>query len=326
MARPTRSGATLAPLGSVTAEAVARFVEVHGVARYLTERPYLSGSRCGYLISRIMGDGACDDAVALAALKDGQVVGVVVLRYPQWDREHFGYVVGRVEHLQGADEEVLQCLVDETVRQLRARGAHMCSARVSNDALAALHCLERSGFRYVELTLSPWRDLSTWEPKGFGVTRPTGAEDVDRMCAIARTAFRTDRFHRDLRIDRAAADGVYEKWIRSWHVEPSSSQYSRVLLLDDEVAGFFMFELLEPFGAAGGAVARIVLNSVQPSRAGRGSGFKMYWDALDAASEVARYAATIVAAANPAVINLYAKLGFRLTSSGEVTMHWWSDD
>ena len=116
--------------------------------------------------------------------------------------------------------------------------------------------------------LAPWRDLSTWEPKGFGVTRPTLAEDVDHMCAIARKAFRTDRFHRDLRFDRAAADRVYEKWVRSWHADPSPGRYSRVLLLDGDVAGFFMFELVGPSGEAADSVARIVLNGIEPSAAG----------------------------------------------------------
>jgi predicted GNAT superfamily acetyltransferase len=71
---------------------------------------------------------------------------------------------------------------------------------------------------------------------------------------------------------------------------------------------------------------RVVLNCVEPSRAGGGAGFRMYCDALDEARAVARYATTTVAAANPAAINLHAKLGFRLTSSGEVTMHWWSEE
>ena len=73
-------------------------------------------------------------------------------------------------------------------------------------------------------------------------------------------------------------------------------------------------------------MARIVLNAIEPSKARRGGGFRMYCDALDEANQTARYATTTVAAANPVVINLYAKLGFRLTSSGEATMHWWSED
>jgi ribosomal protein S18 acetylase RimI-like enzyme len=277
-------------------------------------------------VNLIVADAARDDAVTLAILHGGDMVGVTVLRYPRWDREHFGHAVARIEHLQGTDQAVLQQLADGAAAHLAARGALMCSARLANDALGALHCLERAGFRYVELILAPWRDLSGWKPRRFGVTRPTGPEDLDRMCALARRAFRTDRFHRDLRFERAAADGVYEKWIRSWHAEQSPERQSLVLLVGDEVAGFLMFELQEPLGKASDVVARVVLNAVDPAHSGRGHGFRMYCDALDIASDVARFCTADVAAANPAVLNLYAKLGFQLTSSGDVTMHWWSQD
>lgn len=326
MARSTPDDLALTPLDGVAGEAVAHLVEVHGVSRYLMELPNGSGSPSDYLTSRILEDAALDDSVGVAALRDGEVVGLLVLRYPQWDRGHFGYAVGRVEHLQGADEQVLECLVGETVRRMKEQCVRMCSARLSSDALGALNRLERWRFRYVEQTLSPWRDLSTWVPMGFGVTRPTRAEDIERTCAIARTAFRTDRFHRDMRFDRAAADGVYEQWVRSWHADPSPGHYSRVLILDGAVAGFFMFELLAPLEEGAHTVARVVLNAIDASVAGHGHGFRMYCDALDVASEAARYATAVVAAANPAVVNLYEKLGFRLTSSGEVTMHWWSED
>lgn len=326
MSHGQSDGLTLEKLDGVTADAVAPLIDAHGVARSLAEPPVSAGSRSRYLAGRIAGDSGRADAVTVAAYREGTLAGLVVLRFPQWDTDHFGYMVGRVEHLQGADGAVLQCLADETVRQLAGRDAHMCSARVSNDALAALHCLERVGFRYVEVMLAPWRDLSDWQRAGCGVTRPTRAGDVNRICAVARRAFRTDRFHRDPRIERAAADGVYEKWIRSWHAEESSERQSVVLLVDDEVAGFFLFEVVHPSGEAADDVVRVVLNAVDPSRAGGGHGFRMYCDALDIASDVARYCTADVAAANPAVLNLYAKLGFRLTSSGDVTMHWWSED
>ena len=150
MTRPPRSALKLAPLESVPPEAVVGFVEEQGVARYLTERPYQSGSRCEYPLSLILADAACDDAAALAALRDEEVTGVIVLRYPDWDREHFGYVVARVEHLQGADEEVSQCLADESVWQLGARAARMCSARLFKDALASSHCFDRPGASFVD--------------------------------------------------------------------------------------------------------------------------------------------------------------------------------
>lgn len=314
----------LMPLGEEHGPTIARLIRDHGIDGCLAPCRPVTASAHERLSVRIMEDAARDDSVALVALRGGEASGVVVLRFPRWDAEHFGFPVGRVEHLQGRSSQDLQRLVEEATRVLRARGAKMCSARLSNDALPALHCLERCGFRYVELVLSPGRDLTTWQPREFGVTRQTTAQDLDRVCSIARAAFRTDRFHRDPRFERSAADGIYEKWVRTWHAEPSMGRFSRVLLLEGEIAGFFLFEVVAPPGAAQDAVARIVLNGVDPAITGRGHGFRMYCDALDAASRVARHATADIAAANPAVINLYTKLGFTMSDSGQVTMHWWA--
>ena len=310
----------------MTADVVTQLIDACGSARHLAEPPCAAGSATSCLAARITKDAGREDATTIAAFEEGVLAGLAVLRFPQWDREHFGYVVGRVEHLQGSDERVLGRVVTEAVHEFAARDARMCSARVPSDALAVVRSLEDGGFRYVELMLTPWRDLSGWEHRGFGVTRPAQPDDLPQMCAVARRAFRTDRFHRDRRFSREAADGVYDRWVRTWQVEQSHARCSRVLVLDGAVAGFFLLELLDPAGDGATAVAKVILNAVDPSRAGQGHGFRMYCDALDAASHDARYCSADVAAANPAVLNLYARLGFQLTSGGDVTMHWWRQD
>lgn len=315
----------IVPLESTSPEAVAALITACGVSRFLVEEPYVGDSRDSYLLQRILGDAERDDALALGALRKGRLAGLLVLRFPAWDREHFGFTVARVEHLQGSDASALSHLVDRGVQELQSRAVTMCSARLSGDALVGLHCLEARGFRFQELTLSPWRDLASWEQRSFGVTRPTEAADVPSMRAIARRAFRTDRFHRDTGFTQEAADGVYDKWVSTWHTNPGRDRYSRVLALDGQVAGFFMYEVLHPRGRAGDPVVSVVLDAVGPDRAGRGHGFKMYCDVLDAVSTQARFATVTVVAANAAAVNLCMKLGFRLTGSGEVTLHWWAE-
>ena len=61
------------------------------------------------LIPRLASDSAAerDDALALGALRKGRLAGLLVLRFPAWDREHFGFTVARVEHLQGSDASAL---------------------------------------------------------------------------------------------------------------------------------------------------------------------------------------------------------------------------
>ena len=315
----------IAPLLDCGSDGIAALVAAAGVSRFLGEEPYAGDTRYQYLVTRILADAERDDAVALGALADGVLAGLLVLRFPEWDRKHFGFVVARVEHLQGANPQVLEALVKCAMDGLRMRGATMCSARLSGDALPALHLLEARGFRFQELTLSPWRDLGAWERKAFGVTRPTVPADLPSITCIARRAFRTDRFHRDQGFSPESADAVYEKWVTTWHEHVSPDRHSLVLEADGRVAGFFMLESLYPRGVRRDGVASLVLDAVDPDVAGRGNGYRMYCDVLDAASGFARYASVVVAAANVAALSLFMKLGFRVTSSGEVTLHWWSD-
>ena len=319
-------GLRMVPLRDIRQSDLVDFMRTHAVSRYCDEAPFIGDAPCGYLLKRVVEDAGSADATAVAATSGDRLLGLTVLRFPEWDEEHFGFVVGRVEHLQGVDEEVLTCLVGEAVRQLEARNARMCSARLSGDALAAIHSLEAHGFRFQEQTLNPWYDLSNWDPRVHGVTRPATPEDVPQLRAIARSAFRTDRFHRDCRFDKDKADGVYDKWVLSWHDNSRPGRYSRVLEVQGRVAGLFTFEIIKPHGQHGADVASLGLCGVDPSASGVGNGFRMYCDMVDEAAKLARFAVARVSAANPPVVNLFSKLGFRLTSSGEVTMHWWSED
>lgn len=314
---------TLRPLAEVGAPRLERFVVSAGISRFLEERPYVQGQRGRYLLARIAGDASGDDALALAALSGTSVVGLAVVRYPRWDREHFGFEVARIEHLQGS-AGALASLTDSVLDDLGRRDVRLCSCRLSSEALPAIEALETRGFRFREATLTPWLDLSAWRRRRQVTTRPALPDDVEAMCAIARRAFRTDRFHRDDRIAAAAADGLYEKWVRTWHAEPRPERSSRVLLAGGAVVGFFMIELTRPLGSAGVAVAVIVLNAIDPAEAGQGFGYALYRESLDAASKQAGFASATIAAANTPVVNLYAKLGFRITTGGELTLHRWS--
>lgn len=315
----------IVPLGACPADDTERLLRSCAVSRFLTEGPYAHGDTHAYLTRLVLADAARADAVAWAARSGQTLRGLAVVRFPAWDRDHFGFAVGRLEHLQTDGPETARVLVRSAVAELSAHGATLCSARLSSDALDRVEILEDEGFRYRELTLSPWRELRSWQVRGFGVTRAAEPGDAAALAAVARRAFRTDRFHRDGRIDAGTADGVYEKWVATWLARGDPDEHARVLVVGGEVAGFFLYDLHATTPGGPHVVARLVLDAVDPREAGRGHGYRMYCDVLDEASALAPYAATVVSAANPAVVNLYAKLGFRVTSCGEVTLHRWAD-
>ncbi len=316
----------LLPLDQLPPAAVEGLVRDHG-ASPLLEPPYAGERRSAgeprhrYLLELLGDDSVRDDAVALAAVVGDTVTGLAVLRLPRWDEDHFGFPVGRVEHLIAGDAGSAELLADEIVREFDARGARMSSARLSVAVLPAIQALEARGYRFQEHTLTPWRSLSGWEAQEFGVTRETRPDDLPELRTIARHAFRTDRFHHDARFGRAAADGLYEKWVRTWHEDAAADKWSWVLLVEGRVAGFILFDIPS---RPSRRVARVVLDCVSPEHAGRGYGHKMQCDVLDHLSGRVDYVSSVIATRNVAALAMNIRLGFRFSNGGEATFHRWT--
>ena len=319
----TATGVQLIDFEQASPAAVAAVVGDHAESRLLVEPPFAGGPRHGYLLELLRADAGRDDAIARAAVSGAAVTGLSVLRLPRWDEENFGFCVGRVEHLIAADAASAHALAAGIVRDLAARDAGMCSARLSVEARPALHALEAQGFRFQEHTLSPWRELAGWQSHGFAVTRETRPDDLPELGAIARRAFRADRFHGDPRFERAAADGLYERWLQTWHEAQAPEKWGRVLLVDGRPAGFILFDIIE---LPAHRVGRVVLDCVAPELAGRGHGYQMHCDALDFLSGRAAYVSTVIATANSAALQLNIRLGFRFSGGGEVTLHRWAQN
>lgn len=314
------------PATEVPAEARERCVASWGRSRYLLEQPFRGDPPYAHLWHELDAAAAQDDAAAVAISDGDEVRGLCTVRTPAWDAEHFGFVLGRIEHLVAADEVAAGAAVEWAVAHLRAEGVRVATTRLYVEDHIALHALEVAGFRFAEHALTPWRATDTWQLQRRGATRPTRPEDVEAVCAIARGTFSTDHFHTDPRFSREAADGVYEKWIRTWHARPPAGGRSRVCVVDGRVAGFFIFKVTPPGEGLGWPVCHLVLGGMHPDFAGRGIGYTMYCDVIDDVAPDSRFATVTVASINPAVVNLYYKLGFRITSGGVVTLHRWFEE
>jgi ribosomal protein S18 acetylase RimI-like enzyme len=315
------SAVVLAPLADVSRDQALGLAERRGGSRLWPLSLTHGDPQPGWYVDRVLEDAARDDADAVAAVVDGQVEGLAVLRTPAWDAEHFGFGVGRVEHLLG-DPAALAPLTSWAVERAAAGDLRMCSCRIAGDDLAAIHALEDAGFRFVEQVLHPWRSTAGWQAWP-PATRPATPADADALAAIARATFAHDRFHRDHRFARAAADGVYERRVRTWLGAPRPDRFVRVLERAGSPAAFMLFDLERRQDGAS-TVAHIMVNVIDPRLQGRGLGAVLYSDVVDLVA-VGDVVTAAVVAHNSEALNIYARLGFRQSGAGEVTLHRWTE-
>ena len=237
-----------------------------------------------------------------------------------WDAEIFGFPVGELS-LHG--EAVLSAELDEARSSLqewaRRTGARLAAASIDAGRLDWAAALPLLGFRCVDaslrMTLPNLRRRRKVLSAG-GVRRAVPA-DHPGLVAIASTAFDFGRYHRDALFPRALADRRFGEWMRRSLSEGAASDRFCVLGPEGAPRAFM-------FARADGARAELLLGGVSREHANGLLGPQLFEGSLAALeSEGVRSASAKISAANTAVLNLYAGIGFAASDAGFV-YHWHS--
>ncbi|TWI48427.1 acetyltransferase (GNAT) family protein [Pseudoduganella flava] len=169
------------------------------------------------------------------------------------------------------------------------------------EPLADKALLQRHGFHYCDTLLATRAGAARLRPvaprAGLTIARiDAGHADAAAALAICHGAFAHGRFHRDYQLPRAGADVRYDNWLRQ-------------LLAAGNVWGLYADGLLSGFIGHSGAC--LVLHAVAAEC--RGQGLAKHWWHLAASELFAAGHAEVtssISAANVAIMNLYASLGF----------------
>lgn len=165
------------------------------------------------------------------------------------------------------------------------------------DPLADKRLLHDHDFYYCDTLLEPYADRQRFidfPHDRVGLRREVAVEE---LLAISHGAFAHGRFHRDFQVDRGLADLRYDNWLRQLH--GAGTVFG--LTFEERLAAFF-----------GYMENRIVLHAVAREFQGQGLA-KFLWSRGCRELFAAGHAelTSSVSAANTAVVNLYASLGFR---------------
>lgn len=231
-----------------------------------------------------------------------------------WDSDTFGFHVAQISDIElGTGDPLRDFSLFEA--WCRETGTRLVSCRLPHDRLRESSFLEGRGFRFIEMVyrqrLEPLQSVSLVEP-AVTITQ-VEARDVDEIASMASTVFSTGRFQLDSELDRGLNAKRYEQWVRTSFVNPRHQVVKAEI--GGAIVGFFIVEQ----GDAGNVYWH--LTAVAPAHQGRGIG-RALWSAMlsrHRQADILRVETT-VSAHNIAVLNLYARLGFRVASA-EMTFH-----
>lgn len=176
---------------------------------------------------------------------------------------------------------------------------------VKIDPLADKEPLHRHGFYYCDTLIEPFCTKDRFQYYAHEkVSLTKRADDFQEMKYISDGAFVFGRYHRDFNLEPRDADRRYANWL--YQMYEKDNVYS--LYYDGELAGFFGYD-----------GANILLYTHKPKFKGKGVA-KYFWSVAcrERFDEGYDELVTSISAANVAMLNLQASLGFKFREARDV--------
>jgi len=178
------------------------------------------------------------------------------------------------------------------------------SCTVPGRSSAWMACLSTAGFAFVDMALLAFARRLTTLPEARIAVRPAVVDDHEALIGLAGSAFSFGRYHTDARFPRDKADARYQLWMRNALSGPTERD---IVLVTGEPGrpGGFVCATLDGHRAA------LTLAAVEPEANPGILGPLLMVSAMHAlAHRGARSVQVRIAAANTAILSLYAGLGF----------------
>jgi ribosomal protein S18 acetylase RimI-like enzyme len=242
--------------------------------------------------------------------------GLIECSIVPWDSEIFEFPVAAISKLELGEDAEGRALLGGFDAWCADHAVRLASCRIDHLRLRESMALEAHGFRFVEMVfgqrLERFESIDTPRHQ-ISVDEATPA-DLEAIERVAYAAFTTGRYLLDWRLPPDLSNRRYARWVRNSLDAPAQTILKAEI--DGRLAGFFIVERHPD---------RSVywhLTAIAPAFQGQGIGRSVWQTILlrHAAEGVARVDTT-VSAHNPAVLNLYARLGFSVQPP-MMTFHW----
>jgi RimJ/RimL family protein N-acetyltransferase len=233
-----------------------------------------------------------------------------------WDKDALGYAVAQIDSLKIMTSDLASLAYADFKQWCWQNKVKLISCRLAENRLEESFFLEKNEFKFIEMVLHPKIDrLGDLElqPDDLNITEAS-ALDMPTLDAIAKTAFNTERFHVDPRIDSKLGDLRYARWVAN---TPQHPRQELLKIVDNQIiVGLFIIEAINP------NLIYWHLTAINPQYQGMGYG-KRVWNSMMRYHQKQGFSGirTTIAARNYRVLNLYSSLNFRF-SAPEMTFHY----
>lgn len=172
------------------------------------------------------------------------------------------------------------------------------------EPLADKRLLHKYGFYYCDTLLEPHCDVARLRFTQHPEATISKEVNVDQALVICHGAFMHGRFYRDFNLQKSAADLRYDKWLKQ-------------LLELRQVYGLYWQGALAGFIGYSGN--NLVLHALEGQHRGKGLA-KYWWSAVccELLAEGNNEVRSSISAANLAILNLYASLGFSFKKARDI--------
>ena len=270
-------------------------------------------------------DASCIEAVDAA----GQTVGILLFRSSRWDSEHFGYPCVVIDSVLIGEQEyharraIAEALLSALLPWLRAHDTRFTSTRVPALDIAVVHAIQAGGFAFIEAWAFLHQPTAAAPDRAPCELRRARPEDEPAMLESAKSAYDTQRFHADPRIDPAKADSLYARWIATSFRDPAMT--TLVHEHEGRPVAFMTYHQSDLSATVGRTFAMWKMTLIDPIMRGQNLGTRFFQSLvryhLEEGLDVVDSG---VSMRNGASINLHIKCGFRISST-LITFHRWSD-
>jgi GNAT superfamily N-acetyltransferase len=267
--------------------------------------------------------------------EEGSLLGFAHMRRLDWDAEHFGVEIWRLDHLGIWDASgrtsVARALVQGCLEAARKQGCQNLQANVPIDNLSAVHALEDGGFHTMEIQTIWLFDLNGSSipcKTNSDLIRDSRPADTESMIELARKAYASipHRSYVDPHFSAKANNGVWAEWMRN-ACSGQLADHVAVAESGGEVIGYSTLRYhADHSGLCNARIGELGLGAMSPDSRNRGISTDLVIHNLQwLRRREADYCFVGTQGNNIPPQRVWLKAGFK-PATMRLTLHHWTDE